>query len=119
MSGTASSRCRTPVLVPAIKEEPVGRMTLGIDIACRAAHQASLADEAGRFAWSGRKFRTAVADLERPWGSPPARAGLTVGMGPTRNAWGPLAARVRPPGAPPSMAPPRQATAPRAYFPQP
>ena len=32
-------------------------MTLGIDVACRAAHQASLADESGRFAWSGPRFR--------------------------------------------------------------
>ena len=31
----------------------VEQMTLGIDVACRAAHQASLADEAGRFAWIG------------------------------------------------------------------
>jgi hypothetical protein len=43
----------------------VDRMTLGIDVACRAAHQASLADERGKFAWTGRRFRTAVADLER------------------------------------------------------
>ena len=41
------------------------QMTLGIDVACRAAHQASLADAAGRFAWSGRRFRTTAADLQR------------------------------------------------------
>ena len=68
------------------------QMTLGIDVACRAAHQASLADEAGRFAWSGRKFRTAVADLEWLWESIPANAAVTVVMEPTRNAWVPLAA---------------------------
>ena len=28
------------------------RMTLGIDVACRAAHHASLADGSGRFAWA-------------------------------------------------------------------
>jgi hypothetical protein len=31
----------------------MGRMTLGIDVACRAAHQASLADEAGRLPGAG------------------------------------------------------------------
>jgi hypothetical protein len=51
------------------KEKLVEQMTLGIDVACRAAHQASLADAAGRFAWSGRRFRTSAADLERLWES--------------------------------------------------
>ena len=36
-------------------------LRLGIDIACRAAHQASLADEQGRFVWTGRRFRTTPA----------------------------------------------------------
>ena len=49
------------------------QMTLGIDVACRAAHQASLADEAGRFAWTGRRFRTTAADLEQLWESGPGR----------------------------------------------
>jgi hypothetical protein len=39
------------------------QLHLGIDVACRAAHQASLADEQGRFVWSGRRFRTNVGDL--------------------------------------------------------
>ena len=29
-------------------------MTLGIDVACRAAHQASLADERENYVWSAR-----------------------------------------------------------------
>jgi transposase len=82
-----------------IKEESVGRMRLGIDVACRAAHQASLADEAGRFAWSGRRFRTCVADLEQLWARLPAGTELTVVMEPTRNAWVPLAAWFRRRGA--------------------
>jgi hypothetical protein len=61
-------------------------MTLGIDVACRAAHQASLADEAGRFAWSGRKFRTTSGDLEQLWEQIPAQASVTVVMEPARNA---------------------------------
>jgi hypothetical protein len=40
-------------------------LRLGIDVACRAAHQANLADEQGKFLWSGRKFRTTPSDLRR------------------------------------------------------
>ena len=93
----------------------MGRMTLGIDIACRAAHQASLADEAGRFAWSGRRFRTSAADLQRLWESLPAGAELTVVMEPTRNAWVPLAAWFRRRGAPVIKVPPEQTTDQRVY----
>ena len=56
----SSCRCEEDVKV---------HMTLGIDVACRAAHQASLADETGRFTWSGRRFKTTVADLSRLWES--------------------------------------------------
>jgi Transposase len=71
------------------------QLTLGIDVACRAAHQASLADETGRFIWSGRRFRTTVEDLQELWAAIPATATLTVVMEPTRNAWVPLAAEKR------------------------
>ena len=91
-------------------------MTLGIDVACRAAHQASLADEAGRLAWSGRKFRTAVADLERLWESIPQDAAVTVVMEPTRNAWVPLAAWFRRHGATVIMVPPGQSADLRDYY---
>jgi len=94
----------------------VGRMTLGIDVACRAAHQASLADEAGRFAWSGRRFRTSAADLQRLWESLPAGAELTVVMEPTRNAWVPLAAWFRRRGATVIMVPPEQSADLRDYY---
>jgi len=43
-----------------MKRTIVDRMTLGIDVACRAAHQASLADGSGRFAWRG-------GGSARPW----------------------------------------------------
>ena len=75
---------------------------LGIDIACRAPHQATLADDRGDFLWSGRRFRTTVADLEDLWGRLPAGAepsAVTVVMEPTRNAWVPLAAWFRRRGA--------------------
>jgi hypothetical protein len=42
-------------------------LRLGIDIACRAAHQVSLADEQGRFLWTGRRFHTTPQDLARLW----------------------------------------------------
>jgi len=40
------------------------KMTLGVDVASRAAHQASLADEKGRFVWSARRFGPRTTDLE-------------------------------------------------------
>jgi hypothetical protein len=65
-------------------------LRLGIDIACRAAHQISLADEQGRFIWTGRRFHTTPQDLDRLWnmlpnGTDPAQ--VLVVMEPTRNAW--------------------------------
>jgi transposase len=94
----------------------VGQLTLGIDIACRAAHQASLADPAGRFAWSGRRFRTTVADLTRLWAQIPAGSELTVVMEPTRNAWVPLAAWFRRHGARVILVPPEQSADLRDYY---
>lgn len=62
--------------------------TLGIDVACRAAHQATLARD-GVPVWPGRKFFTRPADLDRLWEDlgleDPAE--LTVVVEPTRNAW--------------------------------
>ena len=92
------------------------QMTLGIDVACRAAHQASLADETGRFTWSGRRFRTAAADLDRLWDAIPAGAAVTVVMEPTRNAWVPLAAWFRRRGATVIMVPPEQSADLRDYY---
>jgi transposase len=98
------------------KEKLVEQMTLGIDVACRAAHQASLADAAGRFAWSGRRFRTSAADLQRLWESIPQGAAVTVVMEPTRNAWVPLAAWFRRHGATVIMVPPEQSADLRDYY---
>jgi transposase len=68
------------------------KVRLGIDIACRAHHQASATDETGEFLWSGWRFRTTPADLEALWAKLPEGAEVTVIMEPTRNAWVPLAA---------------------------
>ena len=77
-------------------------LRMGIDIAVRAPHQASLADERGGLIWSGHRFRTTATDLNQLWerlpaGSEPAE--LTIVMEPTRNAWVPLAAWFRRRGA--------------------
>ena len=65
---------------------------LGIDVACVAAHQASLADTRGEFLWQGWRFKTTTTDLERLWANIPDGARVVVVMEPTRNAWVPLAA---------------------------
>jgi Transposase len=77
-------------------------LPMGIDIAVRAPHQASLAGERGELLWSGHRFRTTAADLRNLW----ARllqgfraADVTLVMEPTRNAWVPLAAWFRRQGA--------------------
>ena len=72
--------------------------------------------QAGRFAWSGRKFRTTAADLDRLWESIPPGAALTVVMEPTRNAWVPLAAWFRRRGATVIMVPPEQSADLRDYY---
>jgi transposase len=94
-------------------------LRLGVDVACRAAHQASLADEQGRFIWSGRRFRTTPADLEQLWSMLPAGhdpGGVIVVMEPTRNAWVPLAAWFRRHGAQVVLVPPERSADLRAYY---
>lgn len=90
-------------------------VTLGIDVACRAAHRAALADHRGRILWS-RSFRTAAADLEGLWAKLPEGASVTVVLEPTRNAWAPLAAWFRARGAKVVLVPPEQAADLRDYF---
>ena len=89
---------------------------LGIDVACTAAHQASLADERGEFLWQGWKFRTTTEDLERLWAKIPAGARVVAVMEPTRNAWVPLAAWLQARGVEVSVVPPEQSADLRDYF---
>ena len=87
------------------------QLRLGIDIACRAAHQVSLADEQGRIIWTGRRFRTTPQDLDRLWAKLPDDtdpADVVVVMEPTRNAWVPLAAWFRRRGADVVLVPPER-----------
>jgi len=95
------------------------QLRLGIDIACRAPHQASLADERGEFVFTGRRFRTSVEDLEHLWTMLPEgteSGDVTVIMEPTRNAWVPLAAWFRRRGARVVLVPPERSADLRAYY---
>src|SRR6478736_2180043 len=65
------------------------RVTLGIDLACRAPHVESLADDQGRLVWTGRTFQSRVRDLEALWADLGCDPGeLTVVMEPTRKRVG-------------------------------
>ena len=76
------------------------KIRLGVDVACRAAHQASLADEQGRFLFVGHRFRTDPDELDTLWARLPKDAEqIEVVMEPTRNAWVALAAWFRRHGA--------------------
>ncbi len=92
-------------------------MCLGIDVACRAAHQATLAVN-GRPVWKGRKFFTQPQDLDRLWADldldDPGE--LTVVLEPTRNAWIVLAHWFRARGAKVVMVPTTQSADLREYY---
>ncbi len=92
-------------------------LTLGIDVACRAAHQATLAID-GKTLWRGRKFWTRPIDLERLWSDldldDPSE--LMVVVEPTRNAWIVLAEWFRRRGARVVMVPTTQSADLRDYY---
>jgi transposase len=94
----------------------MSEVRLGIDVACRADHRASLADERGDFIWSSWKFRTTTTDLERLWAKIPAGASVTVILEPTRNAWVPLSAWLQARGATVILVPPEQSADLRDYY---
>ena len=93
-------------------------LILGIDLACRAAHQASLARADGSYVWTGRKFFTRPAELEALWDLVGLEPGdtLRVVIEPTRNAWVPVAAWFRRRGARVSLVPTTQSADLRAYY---
>jgi hypothetical protein len=108
-----------PVTEPTTRGATPVIVRLGIDVAVRAPHQASLADERGELLWSGHRFRTAAEDLEQLWARLPATAEprlVTVVMEPTRNAWVPLAAWFRRRGATVVLVPPERSADLRAYY---
>lgn len=92
-------------------------LTLGIDVAVRAEHQATLARD-GVTVWRGRKFWTRPADLERLWTdldlADPGE--LTVVLEPTRNAWIVVAEWFRRRGTRVVMVPTTQSADLRKYY---
>lgn len=90
-------------------------VSMGIDVACRAPHQASLA-AGGDMLWSGWRFRTTPHELDALWARLPADAEVTVVMEPTRNAWVPLAAWFQAHGATVVLVPPQQSADLRRYY---
>src|SRR5271166_547499 len=102
---------------PTIGEGTRLKIRLGVDVACRAAHQASLADEQGRFLFVGHRFRTDPDELDTLWARLPKDAErIEVVMEPTRNAWVALAAWFRRHGATVVMVPPEQSADLRDYY---
>jgi transposase len=99
------------------KEDQIDvRVRLGIDVACRADHQASLAGVDGEFIWSGWRFRTTPTDLTALWEKIPAGAEVQVVVEPTRNAWVPLAAWLSAQGAEVVLVAPEQSADLRDYY---
>jgi transposase len=91
------------------------KVRLGIDVACRADHQASLACVDGQFIWSGWRFRTTPTDLVALWDKIPVGAEVEVIVEPTRNAWVPLAAWLSAQGAEVVLVAPEQSADLRDY----
>ncbi|MFA9564728.1 MAG: IS110 family transposase [Acidimicrobiales bacterium] len=93
------------------------KIRIGIDIACRSAHHAACADEAGNIMWTRHRFHTVSDELEQLWHRVPAGASeIMVVMEPTRNAWVPLAHWFRQRGAKVVMVPSEQSADLRDYF---
>lgn len=93
------------------------KIRLGVDIACRAPHQASCADEHGQLVFTGHRFRTDPDELEVLWSRLPDDVEeVMVIMEPTRNAWVALASWFRRRGATVVMVPPEQSADLRAYY---
>ena len=92
------------------------KVRLGIDVACRADHQASLAGVDGEFIWSGWRFRTTPTDLQALWDKIPPSAEVQVIVEPTRNAWVPLAAWLSAQGAEVVLVAPEQSADLRDYY---
>lgn len=93
------------------------KIRLGVDIACRAPHQASCADERGEMLFVGHRFRTEPEELEALWARLPEEVEeVMVVMEPTRNAWVALAGWFRRRGATVVMVPSEQSADLRAYY---
>lgn len=98
------------------------QLYLGIDLACKAQHQASLVRSDGQVMWSGRRFTSRAGQLLAVWDAVVAAGGGTGGlpvvvvMEPTGNAWVPVKAWLRVRGARVALVPTTQSAALRAYY---
>ncbi|MGH2738466.1 MAG: IS110 family transposase, partial [Actinomycetota bacterium] len=92
------------------------KLCLGIDVACRAEHVASMADETGRLVWQQRRFHTTEADLVSLGDEIDPGGELTVVLEPTRNAWVPIAAHFLARGHRVVLVPPERSADLRRYY---
>ena len=90
--------------------------TLGIDLAVRAAHVATLANDNGEIVWSRRRFHNRSADLDLLSKATGPAEQLTVVMEPTRNAWAIVAAHFKAAGAKVVLVAPEQSSDLRRYY---
>jgi transposase len=90
--------------------------TLGIDLAVRAPHVATLTDEQGNVVWTKRRFRNCRDDLSALSAAAGATGDLTVVMEPTRNSWVLVAAHFRAAGAKVVLVAPEQSADLRRYY---
>ena len=90
--------------------------TLGVDLAVRAAHVATLSDDRGEVIWSRRRFTSRPDDLAALSAAVGPAAELTVVMEPTRSAWVVVAAHFRATGAKVVMIAPEQSADLRNYY---
>ena len=90
--------------------------TLGIDLAVRAAHVATLADDRGEVIWSRRRFQSHPRDLAAVSAAAGPASELTVVMEPTRSSWVMVAAHFRAAGAKVVMVAPEKSADLRKYY---
>ena len=90
--------------------------TLGVDLAVRAAHVATLSDDRGEVIWSRRRFTSHPHDLAALSAALGPASELTVVMEPTRSVWVVVAAHFRATGAKVVMIAPEQSADLRNYY---
>jgi len=90
--------------------------TLGIDLAVRAAHVATLADDRGEVIWSRRRFQSHPRDLAALSAAAGPASELTVVIEPTRSSWVVIAAHFRAAGAKVVMVAPEKSADLRKYY---
>ena len=116
MSGAVLPRRCCPSGSTTNERTAMTKYILGIDVACRAAHQGTLPTNAASSSGVPGSFARPRATSTSLWSSLPEDAELTVVMEPTRNAWVPLASWFQRRGAAVVMVPPEQSADLRDYY---